>query len=155
MEPVVLNYMRNVNQVGDTIVEVLIAIVIITSVLVAAYQTTSRNTNLTQDTQEHSQALKLAESQLEYLRQYTGSGSSFDPTQNDCFYRGAPNTDTTNNTDPSQCNVQSAPGAAMFKVRLTRPTSTGPFKADVTWQSIASHATADVTLYYRPPEVMP
>lgn len=54
---------------GDTIVEVLLAIVIIGSVLVISYTTASRNVRIGQQTQERTVALKLVEGQLERLKQ--------------------------------------------------------------------------------------
>lgn len=53
---------------GDTIVEVLIAIAVIGSVLGSAYAIVSRNTQSYQQVNEHTEALKIAEGQLERLR---------------------------------------------------------------------------------------
>jgi len=58
--------LKRLAQTGDTIVEVLIAIVIVSSVLVAAYASATRNTLTNQETQERSQALQLATTQLEF-----------------------------------------------------------------------------------------
>jgi prepilin-type N-terminal cleavage/methylation domain-containing protein len=53
---------------GDTIVEVLIAIAVISLVLGGAYVTTNRSLQATRAAQERSIALKLAESQLERIK---------------------------------------------------------------------------------------
>lgn len=55
-------------QRGDTIVEVLIAIAVISLVLGGAYVTTNRNLLATRAAQERSNALTLVESQLEQIK---------------------------------------------------------------------------------------
>ncbi|MGH7237779.1 MAG: type IV pilus modification PilV family protein, partial [Candidatus Saccharimonadales bacterium] len=54
-------------QSGDTIVEVLISIAILGTVLAGAYVTSNRSLLAERTAQEHSQALTLAESQVESL----------------------------------------------------------------------------------------
>ena len=56
-------------QKGDTIIEVLIAMAIISFILIGAYITINRNILLLDDSQEHSQAVYLLSSQIESLRQ--------------------------------------------------------------------------------------
>lgn len=58
------------HQKGDTIVEVLICIAILGFVLSASYTLTTRNQAVSQKSQERSQAVSLAESQLERLRSF-------------------------------------------------------------------------------------
>jgi prepilin-type N-terminal cleavage/methylation domain-containing protein len=56
------------SQRGDTIVEVLIAMAVITMVLAGAYVVTNRSLSATRSAQERTIALKLAESQLEQVK---------------------------------------------------------------------------------------
>lgn len=56
------------NQRGDTIVEVLIAIAVIGSVLGTSYAIVNRNAKSYQQINERTEALKLAEGQMESLR---------------------------------------------------------------------------------------
>lgn len=58
------------NNRGDTIVEVLICIAIISLVLVVSYGTANRNYRMMLDAQEHSVAEKLMERQAELLKAY-------------------------------------------------------------------------------------
>ena len=53
---------------GDTIVEVLLALTVLTTVVVGAYVTTNRAQNTTQASQERAEGTKVAESQLERLK---------------------------------------------------------------------------------------
>lgn len=63
---------------GDTIVEVLIVIMVLSVVLVSAYGVATRSQKANQQTQEHTQALKIAEGQLENLKAYDGSAIAAD-----------------------------------------------------------------------------
>jgi len=62
--------MRRLNSRGDTIVEVLIVIVVLAMVMASGYGVAIRSQKANQQTQEHAQALKFAEGQLENLKGY-------------------------------------------------------------------------------------
>lgn len=62
--------LKRQKQRGDTIVEVLIAIGIVSLVLAASYVTAHRSYLTMQDAQEHSFAMKLLEQQTEALKAY-------------------------------------------------------------------------------------
>ncbi|CAN5172556.1 hypothetical protein BH09PAT3_BH09PAT3_4090 [soil metagenome] len=57
-------------QAGDTIVEVLIAIAVISLVLVGAFVVANNSTRSVQDNQEHTQAQQHLQTQIEALRAY-------------------------------------------------------------------------------------
>ncbi len=65
--------MRDLNdrQRGDTIVEVLISLAVLTTVLGGAYVASSRNALTSRASQERNEAVKLAEGQIEKLRVIT------------------------------------------------------------------------------------
>ncbi len=56
------------NNSGDTIVEVLVAIVVVGSVLAGAYITSNKSLNANRASQERGEALKYTEAQLEQVR---------------------------------------------------------------------------------------
>lgn len=58
------------NQRGDTIVEVLISIAVVSLVLSAAYALANRSTQATRQSQERGEALKYAEEQMEKVKTY-------------------------------------------------------------------------------------
>ncbi|MEO6513365.1 MAG: prepilin-type N-terminal cleavage/methylation domain-containing protein [Candidatus Saccharimonadales bacterium] len=60
--------LKHPDQRGDTIVEVLIALAIISSVLAGAFFVTNRSAQNIRDTEEHTQALQLLQGQIEQIR---------------------------------------------------------------------------------------
>jgi len=82
-----MKILKFTSQAGDTILEVLLAIVIAASVLAGAYVASNRSTATTIRSREHDEGVKLAQAELEQLRSqltvYNGmlsSGKFF------CFY---------------------------------------------------------------------
>lgn len=67
------------NQNGDTIVEVMLAIVIVGMVLVASYSASARALRTGRFAQEQTEALKLAESQIEKIKYVAGLDASVTP----------------------------------------------------------------------------
>lgn len=96
---------RQLGQAGDTIVEVLIAIAVISAVLGSAYAITNNSVKSNQEAQEHSAALKVAESQLEQLKGWMEKGNTVPGTgSNFCMYVGA---DNSNQLEQSGENLPS------------------------------------------------
>ena len=72
------------NQAGDTIIEVMLAIAVIGMVLGASYATATRALRTGRFAQEQTEALKLAESQIEKLK-YIASTNRAPRSSNDVF----------------------------------------------------------------------
>lgn len=68
MRPITMKYNRTLNQCGDTIVEVFIALTIISSVLAGAFGITRNSTIAERQSQERSEALQVLQGQIEALR---------------------------------------------------------------------------------------
>jgi prepilin-type N-terminal cleavage/methylation domain-containing protein len=134
---------RRLLQRGDTIVEVLISIAIISLVLAGAYAASSRNTSLIEAAQEREQAQRLVEAQIENIRSHNGiTGASV------CFVSGVekPSTDTG-------CLNQSATfSGATYKMQITTsPSDPKIYIVQAKWTSQGSKISDDskVTMYYR------
>lgn len=56
------------HQAGDTIVEVIIAVLVVATLLTGAFVVTNRSTQAVRDSQEHTEALQALQGQLELLR---------------------------------------------------------------------------------------
>jgi len=126
---------------GDTIVEVLIAIGIISLILVSAYAITAKNTAALQRNQERTEAQHLVEGQIEALRAQNGLTAS-----GDCF---------NGTTEVSICNNFTRSGSgATYTVTVTGPLghpATGVYTIKAVWTSLNSKTNNDsnVTMYYR------
>jgi prepilin-type N-terminal cleavage/methylation domain-containing protein len=140
-----MKYFASLKNRGDTLVEVLIAMAIMSLVLVGAYVTSSRNSAALQQSQERQQGQRLAEEQIEMLRAHGGialSGECYDATS----------TEVTG----AACNRTSANNSgATYTMQITGPNGTnnpsGVYTISATWTSLAAKTNGDsvVTLYYR------
>lgn len=72
------------NQFGDTIVEVLIAILVVSVVLTGAYGAANRSLGIIRQSQERSEALKILEGQIELLKDSQNLGA-FTATKGFCM----------------------------------------------------------------------
>ena len=70
---------RILNQVGDTIVEVLIALVVVGLAIGLGYGVASRSLKTTRSAQERVEALKVVESQVERLKKRAAADADADP----------------------------------------------------------------------------
>jgi prepilin-type N-terminal cleavage/methylation domain-containing protein len=152
--PVVIRRMSKLHQRGDTIVEVLIAITIISLILGGAYVTSNDSLDATQDSQEHANALQLAQAQVELLRTMATTGSPV-------FTTATPFCITNNGTvktTVAACTVDSAGGVSavpsenIYLVQIVNRTGslTGPytFTAQTSWPGL-QNKTDHVQLIYR------
>ena len=116
-------------QRGDTMVEVLIAIAVISSILGSAYAITNNSVRTNQGSQERSVATKVAETQLEFLKSFTKTATV--PSNNFCLYIDAASNVVTAQTisgtppHPTNClrdssgNLSTA-GDDRYKVAINR-----------------------------------
>ncbi len=120
---------------GDTIIEVLIAIGIVSLVLTSAYALTNRNIQISQEVQEQAYAQKLVERQVELLRAVDTK-----PSSDGCF------TTTGVATSGTACQVNN--GGASYTLLVHPLASAGQYSVQATWQTIHGK-TANVTVYYQ------
>jgi Tfp pilus assembly protein PilV len=128
------------NQTGDTIVEVMIAILVVSAVLGGAYVTSNHSLKNTRQAQEHAVALKYAESQLEQIKSLPTATilslpGSFCMDGNGAVAPSAPCTQT-DGIDYTVTVTKVASGASFI------------FTAGVTWPSIIS-GSDQVSLIYK------
>ena len=136
------------NQRGDTIVEVMIALAIISMVLASAYAITSRNVATTQDTQEHNQAQQLVQQQIERLRVLSAANQLSSPFK--CIIGSgaslAPSADATACT----LNADGTTGCTQepcYRVVVTRNGATGIYEVALTWDGLGGE-TSSVKMVY-------
>lgn len=171
--------MKIFNNSGDTIIEVLISIAVLSVIIVGAYVAANHSTLVLRDTQERTNALTLAQNQVEMLISWFQTNSS----NNISLIPSSPSffcfsNDLVINNSPTNCYVASnavSSGPAPKSGSLNNPPfyytvsdqelNTADFtvnqvnglcvlkpitiKVDVTWQSLLG-GQSRVTLFYRP-----
>lgn len=135
---------------GDTITEVLIAIAVVSLVLGGAYVTANRSLQNTRDAEERSNALKVAEGQVEQLKYLSSAnpaalfGASVPASF--CISGG---TSVASSTAP--CRVNSTGAATTvepaYNISITRSGNT--FTVRSVWTKVGGHAQNSVELKYR------
>lgn len=152
--------MIRLSQAGDTIVEVLIALTVVTSILGGAYITSNRSLNNNRQAQERGEALKIAESQLERLKSSVSSGNNAVFTASNSFCLDAANTlqsatipaDQLNNFDAYQtaCTVQG--GGPIYYTAVTR-SGADTFTVTIRWDRAGGNGRDNISLIYRLPSL--
>ena len=145
--------LKTLGQRGDTIVEVLISIAVISLILGGAYVATNKSLLGTRAAQERGDALKLVESQVESIKSIA-AGNNADSV----FGSGTPaNFCVINNTTVvaatnAGCKVD-ASGAATtgepaYNISISR-TGGNTFTVTNTWAAIENKGNDRVTMTYR------
>lgn len=127
-------------QAGDTIVEVLLALAVLGAVLGGAYVITSRNSIINQASQERAQAIKIAESQLEQLRNLfeTNYEAFISPPSSFCVSGGSLLSGTSCTIDSSGAVTTSEPSYTIGVMQTPKNVGTTVgrnFVITVTWSN--------------------
>ena len=125
------------HQAGDSIIEVLIAMAIVSLILVAAYTISNKNTQSLEANAERVQAQHLVEAQIEALRAQNALNTS-----GDCF---------NGPTETNLCNTFTQAGSgATYTVSITDSLSRiYTIKASWTGLGDKSSGASNVTMVYR------
>jgi prepilin-type N-terminal cleavage/methylation domain-containing protein len=157
--------MRKLQQAGDTIVEVLIVIAVISLVLAAAFVTSNRSVHSVRDAQEHGEAQTLVAGQIEELKAL-GSNNTMTPSILSmstpfCVAKTGANLQlyAYSATPPTPCIVTGGgrqAGATVqpaYSLQINRSynnaTKAYTFTVQATWASVTGRGTNNVTMYYR------
>lgn len=141
------------NQVGDTMVEVLISMAIVSMILGGAYVTSNKSTLSIRDAQEHVDALKLASAEIELLKSLSPPPIG---TDNHLCYTldGTPHTYITTG-DKSDCILTSAGNKdstgilPAYAVNITDDSLTpDTFHVNISWATITG-SNGNIDMYYR------
>jgi prepilin-type N-terminal cleavage/methylation domain-containing protein len=154
-----MKIIKGLGQRGDTLVEVLICILIVSVILTGAYVTTNKSSLRVMDSQEHAVALKIAQGQLEQIRQNatTASPNVFDRALGNafCIVGGQikNSTDVSCKQDQSGAATTAEPAYAITATRLacagTLPANCSMFSVKIQWQSISTKTQSYEQLSYR------
>ncbi len=151
----------SLNQRGDTLVEVMIVITVLSVVVVAAFSVANHAVAASRDAKEHTEALKLAETQLELLKSYAqiaGNNVTSNGFSSFCIDMsttppspGSLAVDAA--TNPKCKNIDSTgTSTGLYSVKIVATGSPYPvYKVTVNWDqaTTSSLKTGQVTLNYR------
>lgn len=143
-----INKLQRLGQRGDTIIEVLIAVTVISMVLGGAYVATNRNIQTSRNTEEQSSALKLAESQVEQIKGLINRDPAqvFDTSHATfCIFEGAVYASTNNNC---LVDLRGKPSAAQPQYRLNVTESSNLFTVNVQWDQLGGNQ-GNLRMLYR------
>lgn len=153
--------MRRLNAQGDTIVEVLIAILVISVILTGAFVSARRSQAGIRQSQERVEALKVAEGQLEHIRYLIKTGSSipYNPPNTYCFDVNNFRHDITAAIPPLQSDSFSAsvypspchvtPSGVDFYTHVELSAGTNTFTAVTRWDGFGNIGKQEVRLSVR------
>ncbi len=141
----------SIGQRGDTIVEVLISIAVVSLVLGGAYVTTNKSLMATRSSEERSNAVKLVESQFELLKGLAATDAGATTIQ------GAPssfcvtNASTVAASTTAACKVDStgAPTGTQPVYNLSIVENNDIFTIKSEWDSIKLDGKEQVQMVYR------
>ena len=151
---------KEIKERGDTIVEVLIAIAVVSLILGGAYVTTNRSLIATRAAEERGNALKLAESQVEQLKGFakTNPDAIFGAATPMPFcISGSTSSVVTANGNPSLNNAEcklSAGGTPtstqpIYSLSITRGSDGNTFTILNQWADASGRISDSLRLIYR------
>ena len=132
---------------GDTIVEVLVALAVLSLAFVISYATANRALTDSQNSQEHTMALEYLDSQLEALRYYAGQSTSASLPTTSFFLQP--------NLGNGTVQVEPAPGVEpgngfSYSLSLIRDSNVqNTYHATITWPGLGSLGRQSEELSYR------
>jgi Tfp pilus assembly protein PilV len=139
--------LRHFHQSGDTIVEVLIAIAIVSSVLVGGFVVTQASSRAVRTGQEHSEMLQILQGQVERIRalaqaQGTDTGGIFAPG-NFCIDASNPAVPVRVAATSSKCNAINS----LYNVSASYDSSTSVFTVVGTWDNLGGGTNKEQLTY--------
>lgn len=141
-------------QTGDTMVEVLIVIAVVSLILGGAYVTTNRSLQATRAAQERGNALKIAESQIEQIKGLaaTDPDALFGQAPPFCIspVDGKPIA-VSHSSTPCTVNISGNPpasGEPTFRLEITK-NGLNEFILTERWDDVSGRQTNQLVLRYR------
>jgi prepilin-type N-terminal cleavage/methylation domain-containing protein len=139
-------------QRGDTIVEVLIVIAVISLVLGGAYVTTNKSLLATRSAQERGNALKLAETQIEQIKGLTATNPTvlYGPSAPSPFcISKATNLPVSASNAACMVGLSGDPTTSVPLFRLSVTRNNNDFVLTETWTDVSGRVTDSLQLRYR------
>jgi type II secretory pathway pseudopilin PulG len=142
-----MHTLKQLGQRGDTIVEVLVSIAVVSLILGGAFVSTNRSLQSTRDAEERGNALKLVESQLEQLKGLDRTiifGTSVPASY--CIAGGAA---VASSNAACTVNANGTPTTAEPAYHLTITRNGNTFSVTNTWTNVRGDTQNNVGMKYR------
>lgn len=126
---------------GDTIIEVLLSIAVMSMVLSASYGLANRSSQSNRQSQERAEAQKIGEEQLELLRGYISEDTQWNNATDVCFRADDPATTTVDETgqitdQTSDCQGRGPGGRYNVKITAAGDPAAGyVYTIDTNWEN--------------------
>lgn len=134
-------------QAGDTIVEVLICIAVISTVLTGAFIVVSKSNRAIQNSAEHAQAQQRLQGEVESLRAYLATVTTTSGLPGNFCFKGSP-VPVAITTTPPNCEVSNG-GGATYSLSITPVTGkSDTYECSVSWDAIDGKKVSE-TYYYQ------
>lgn len=141
--------LTNIGSKGDTIIEILLSIAVLSLVLSVSYGLANRSSQSIRQAQERGEAQKLAEEQLELLRGYITPDQLWESNQ--CFKADNPSTPVNESDEPTSDNnnCQNRGSGSRYNLRIGIPAD-NTYTVYVNWPNVKG-GTDELTLSYKIP----
>ena len=143
------------NQVGDTIVEVMLSLAVLGMIIGTAFAIANRSLNRAQQSQERTQALKLAEGQVDSVKYLSESSNEADKITFESLQSATTNPRCLSSfTDDGKVSIKDYPADdancqdGIFSYSMLYDQSKHIFNVRVVWDSL-SGGQENVTIQYR------
>lgn len=133
--------MKRISQSGDTIVEVLIAIIVVSVVLGAAYVSAHQTLNSNRQAEERAQALKFLQGQVEQIKANTAA--AYSQSAAFCYASNGSGIVSAGN---ALCTTGSIPGGYRLSVA---PQVGNTYSVKAVWDSADGSGTENIVISYR------
>lgn len=161
---ITLPTLRHKSQAGDTIVEVLIAVAIVSTVIVSAFTIANKSSLQIRAAQERSEAIKLGSSAIETIKAQPTLANALDSSdpssapycvdlQTKAIIGGGPLPAPLTNDKGSDYNTSAScslvSSDVTYNVSVTRVNQEGSFVIHVRWDRVGGGQRQDITFNYR------
>lgn len=142
-------FIGRLGQRGDTIVEVLVAIAVVSLILGGAFVTTNKSLMATRTSEEQSNAVKLTQGQIELLKSMIATSPNTIQTAPTSFCISSATTVATSAS--AACKVDSTGSQTtaepIFNLAITRANDV--YTVRTTWNSLTKSGANSVQMVYR------
>jgi type II secretory pathway pseudopilin PulG len=136
------------NQVGDTIVEVLIASAVVGLVITGAFRSANFSAAAVQRSRERTEAVKVTESQIELIREAVISGSPDTSGASFCIWYDTATSEFKKGSAPSTECTFDHNGNVDGRYNVSVENAAGKYTISTTWDAFGLDQTDSIVMYY-------